>query len=71
MRPLQKLRDEEWWGETMAGLRPTLQQSTQPQRRLPSGASFKASAPQSNARVHMTTCFAGRAVHSQFGVSET
>ena len=61
MRPLQKLRDEEWWGVTMAGLRPTLQQSTQPQRRLPSANSFKASAPRPGARVHMkascaTTC---------------
>ena len=46
MRPLQKLRDEEWWGETMAGLRPTLQQSTQPQRRLAHTNSLKASTPQ-------------------------
>ncbi len=46
MRPLQKLRDEEWWGETMAGLRPTLQQSTQPQRRLAHTTSLKASTPQ-------------------------
>lgn len=43
MRALQKLRDEEWWAETMTGLRPSLQQSRQQQRRLPNGQLSKAS----------------------------
>ena len=43
MRALQKLRDEEWWAETMTGLRPSLQQSRQQQRRLPNGQFSKAS----------------------------
>ena len=43
MRALQKLRDEEWWAETMTGLRPSLQQGRQQQRRLPTGQLSKAS----------------------------
>ena len=45
MRPLQRLRDEEWWGQTMAELRPKLQQSKQLQRRLGHPSSAKASTP--------------------------
>lgn len=43
MRLLQRLRDEEWWAQTMADLRPKLQQSKQPQRRLGHPSSSKAS----------------------------
>jgi hypothetical protein len=63
MRPLQKLRDEEWWAETMTGLRPSLQQTTQQQRRLPSGQLSKASKASLGAIIaqepHITGCMLG------------
>ena len=41
MRPLQKLRDEQWWAETMAQLRPKLQPSKPQPRRAGLGTSAK------------------------------
>ena len=41
MRPLQKLRDEEWWAETMAQLRPKLQPSKHQPRRAGQGTAAK------------------------------
>ena len=41
MRPLQRLRDEEWWAETMAQLRPKLQLSKPQPRRAGQGTSAK------------------------------
>ena len=56
LRPLQKLRDEEWWAETMAQLRPKLQPSRPQPRRAGQGTSAKVNSTLSSHIVCPASC---------------